>query len=204
MYCWSVVSEQDWKCCFFHVLLTWRDSEHAVTIWSGDSVTFWMLKSNNITTKFAPTQSAVLSELRHKNHCSFWKNLFEMAKYLVRVVAFSILQKHLHRERFMQWCMMIIVRESISSKTSQVCQTAFGTCLYHNQQFTHGTRHFILGKCHLKSVTILWPSTDHCYQTKCGQCEGSDQRKPTSCTKWDQAKRQFQSFIGKLGSDPPL
>ena len=47
----------------------------------------------------------------------------------------------------------------------------------------------------------LWLSCDRFYQTKRGQGEVSDQRRHTIYRKWD--KRQFQSFFGRLKSDPP-
>ena len=49
-----------------------------------------------------------------------------MANCLVRVTAFLILQKHLHREIFLQWCIIIIIRGSLSSKSFQSLSDYFG------------------------------------------------------------------------------
>lgn len=69
-------------------------------------------------------------------------------------------QKHLHGEIFMQWCIMIFVKGSLSSNASKVCQTVFETSLHCCLQFTTSTRNFSSAEWHLKTVTImaiLWP-----------------------------------------------
>ena len=164
------------------------------------TVTFWMLKSNNVTTKFAPTQNAVLSELWHKNHCSFWTNLFEMAKYLVRVVAFSTLQKPPQREIH-----AVMYDDYCNGKYLQQNFPSLSNCFW-DLSLPQSTVHTWYKAFHFGKVSF--EVSDHpltiATKLKCGQCEGSDQRRPTSYRKWDQAKREFQSFIRELGSDPPL
>ena len=131
--------------------------------------------------------------LTHKI-CSFWPNLFRMAKCLVGVMSFLTLEKHLpsvHGEVLVQWCIMIIVKGSLSSKTSKVCQTALGS-----SQLIQGIS---VLQNDVWRQWPLWPSCVHCYQTICGHSEVSNPRRPTNYRQLD--KRQFEFCIRKLGSD---
>ena len=55
---------------------------------------------------------------------------------------FPTVQKHFHGEIFVQCCITTIVRGSLSSNASEVCQTALGTILHRGIQFTSGTKNF--------------------------------------------------------------
>ena len=83
-----------------------------------------------------------------------------------------MLQKHFHGDIFVQWRVPIIVRESLSSKASEVCQTALGTSLYHFLQST-GTRNFNSAELHLKTVAIAAVATWFERMAKCVHAEGS-------------------------------
>ena len=83
-----------------------------------------------------------------------------MAECLIRETALQILHKHLQRDIFMWWCIMTIIRGSLSSKASKVCQTTLGTSLHRSLQFTTGTRNLLQQEQRLETVSvvaILWP-----------------------------------------------
>ena len=99
---------------------------------------------------------------------------------------------------------MVIVRGSLSSSASKVCHTALGTILHHDLQFTIGTKNFTLAERRLKTVTSM-AFFYHCYRTKHGQGEVSDEgmKEDLRIAENERRARQFSSFIGKLQLDHP-
>ena len=73
-----------------------------------------------------------------------------MAKCWVMVTAFPTVQKHLSCSDIL----MIIVKGSLFSNASKVYQTALGTILHHDLEFTSGTSKFGLAGNQWKTVTI--------------------------------------------------
>ena len=55
---------------------------------------------------------------------------------------------------------MIIGRGSLSSNASKVCQTALGTILHRELQFTSGTRNFSSAERRLQTVAVVTVATE--------------------------------------------
>ena len=155
--CMLVVSINDATCnymysMFFSMGVTELPQillQRALYMYEEDPINFrkctiwWDPPWKNFFFLFPAIQSAMSPKLWHKKAFSaYGPNLFDTIKCLVTVTAFQIQQKHPYREIFVHWSFTIIVRGSLSSNVSKVCQTALGTVFNHDLQFISGTRNF--------------------------------------------------------------
>ena len=96
-----------------------------------------------------------------KPFCSYWSYLFLTAKCLVRVTAFPTVQKHLHGEIFMQWCIMIIVRvPAVLPKFVKMLWEPFSIVIHTSQWY----KEFQFGRTTFEDLPLR-PACEHCYWT---------------------------------------
>ena len=85
--------------------------------------------------------------MTHKKTCSSYRpNLFQTSKCLGRVTVFPTVQKHLHGKIFVQWCITIIDRGSVSSNASKVRQTALWTIRHRDLPVHNWYKEFQFGR----------------------------------------------------------
>ena len=152
-----------------------------------DPIKFWMRKTWWRYNKLFNINKRcnVFTVMTHKNKkiiLFVFAKHFIAGKCLVRVTAFPTMQKHFYGEIFVQWCITIIVRGSLSSSAS--LWGPFSIVIYSSQvvQGISVRQNNVWRQWRLRS------SCDRCCRTNRGQGEVSDKRRPTNYRKWD--KRQ--------------